>query len=363
MASNKRLYYACTQLGLAADGVTSYTAAHGVQSCGITTNFTLDQIFELGQIDLYENKENIPEVQLTAQKVLDGYPLLYHLATSAATSNTLVGRSRTRCIIAFATFDDTKDSSSGVPIAEVIMSGMFPNSISYNFNVDGSFTEDITFVGNSKLWRDTESLVPTFSGAFLNNDQPRALTVTGSGGVNIRQHLQWADTGNCGIGRDANGMVSDSYTVLPPDIDGISSSGTNSLQSDGSRQAHVQSIQTSVDLNRQDLFELGRRLPYFKIVQFPVQVSCAITTYMVKWDNVSALEAGTQSSGDNLTNRTIKIKTTEGTFIDLGVKNKLASIDIGSLDTGGGQATVTYNYTSFNTFTVRHTQDPNVALR
>lgn len=362
MASNKRLYYACTQLGIAADGVTSYTAAHGVQSCGITTNFTLDQIFELGQIELYENKENVPEVQLTAQKVLDGYPLLYHLATTSATSNTLAGRSRSRCIIAFATFDDTKDSCSGVPIAEVIMSGMFPNSLSYNFSVDGQFTEDITFVGNSKLWRDTESLVPTFSGAFNNTDQPRALVMS-SGGVNIRQHFQWADSTNGGIGRDANGIVTGPYTVLPPDIDGITSSGTNPLQSDGSRSAHVQSVQASVDLNRTDLFELGLRLPYFRVVQFPVQTSCGITTYMTKWDNVSALEGGTLANGDNLSNRTIRIKTTEGTLIDMGTKNKLASVDIGSLDTGGGQVTITYNYTSFNTFTVRHEQDPNVALR
>jgi len=49
--ANNRLFYAIQQLGF--DGVVDvdgYTAAHGVQSVGMTTNFSLDQVFELGQL-------------------------------------------------------------------------------------------------------------------------------------------------------------------------------------------------------------------------------------------------------------------------------------------------------------------------
>jgi len=61
---------------------------------------------------------------------------------------------------------------------------------------------------------------------------------------------------------------------------------------------------------------------------------------------------------DNLSNEVIRIATCEGTRIYLGNKNKLASINYGGGDAGGGNVTVTYSYTTFNDFTVLHPQDP-----
>ena len=55
----------------------------------------------------------------------------------------------------------------------------------------------------------------------------------------------------------------------------------------------------------------------------------------------------------------IRIATCEGTRIFLGDKNKLASVNYGGGDAGGGNVTVTYSYTTFNDFTVLHPQDPN----
>jgi hypothetical protein len=60
--------------------------AHGLQSIGVTTNFNLEQIFELGQLSLYENFEEIPEIEVTFEKVLDGYSLIYHCGTVDATN-------------------------------------------------------------------------------------------------------------------------------------------------------------------------------------------------------------------------------------------------------------------------------------
>ena len=48
----------------------------------------------------------------------------------------------------------------------------------------------------------------------------------------------------------------------------------------------------------------------------------------------------------------------EGARFDLGNKNKLASVTYGGGDAGGGNATVTYNYSNFNRLSVRHLQDP-----
>ena len=76
--ANNRIFYACQAVGLKPIGSTTgnYKVAHGVQSVGVTTNFNLEQAFELGQIQIYENIEGLPDVECTMEKVIDGYPLL-----------------------------------------------------------------------------------------------------------------------------------------------------------------------------------------------------------------------------------------------------------------------------------------------
>ena len=82
--ANDRIFYACQAVSI--QPLTSPNASvgymvHGLQSVGVTTNFNLEQAFELGQIEIYENIEGTPDVEITLEKVLDGYPLVYHLAT------------------------------------------------------------------------------------------------------------------------------------------------------------------------------------------------------------------------------------------------------------------------------------------
>ena len=55
MASN-RIFYACQSVSLGGNVLT------GVQSVGLNTNFAFDQVFQLGQIEIYENLEGIPDV-------------------------------------------------------------------------------------------------------------------------------------------------------------------------------------------------------------------------------------------------------------------------------------------------------------
>ncbi|KKL80232.1 hypothetical protein LCGC14_2006800, partial [marine sediment metagenome] len=163
MATQNRIFFAIEALGFAPDGVVSpvsgtndpsgFVTAHGVQSVGITTTFNLEQVFELGQLELYENIEGIPDIELTAQKVLDGYPLLYHLATPVAAAASLVGRSNEQVYVALNIYQDTQESATGVPLQQLGMSGMFVSALSYTLNVDGNSTEDITLVGNNKEWK------------------------------------------------------------------------------------------------------------------------------------------------------------------------------------------------------------------
>ena len=60
---NNRIFYASQGVAISAPdpgttstkGIASATSfMHGVQSVGITTNFNLEQAFELGQIQIYE---------------------------------------------------------------------------------------------------------------------------------------------------------------------------------------------------------------------------------------------------------------------------------------------------------------------
>jgi hypothetical protein len=107
------------------------------------------------------------------------------------------------------------------------------------------------------------------------------------------------------------------------------------------------------------LTELGRRIPYFRYIQLPVNVTTAITQLSTKWDTVQALEAGQYSNGDNTINRTIKFKLQEGLFLDMGTKNRLNTTSWAGGGTDGGNVTLTYNYINYDDFTVLHPSDPS----
>lgn len=373
--NNKRIYYATQQVGLQRDGTGGFNALHGVQSVGMTTNFNLEQVFELGQQAIYENIEDTPDVQVTMTKVLDGYPLIWHRATeddgTSTTGPTLGGRSTTKTIFGLGIFDDGDTSATGASQSLVECSGMFVQTVAYNFPVDGNFTEDVTLVGNNKLWRNDSFVVNptdsgraanlTFTGAFDNADSP-----PGTGGVNRRQDLAFAVDGSFGV--DSNGAAKDpDATILPTEVFGITTSGTNELSNGTDYDAHLQNISVSTDFGREEINELGRRLPYHRFVSFPTEVTCTIEAIATSGDFVSATEDGiltTNPGGScadvgNLSNQTIRIASCEGTRVYLGIENKLSSVDYGGGDAGGGNATVTYTYTTFNDFTILHPDDPH----
>lgn len=359
--ANKRIFWAVQAVGFARCGSTSFITAHGVQSVGVNTTFNLDPIKEYGQVEVYENVEGIPEIEVTMEKVLDGYPMLWHLATRGAPSFTLVGRSNEKTSVSLSVYGDTQDAASGQVVTELHMSGMYISQEQITIPVDGNCTESITLVGNNKVWKTNNFL---FSGNLFNNqDVPLALT-SGWGGVQRRQDVLF-DYGS-GIALDTNGQVNAQYgggnniaaTVLPVDIDGISTSGTNNRDSEGNFGSALQRIQISSSLGREAINELGHKTPFFRYVNLPVDVTSEIEVIVKSGDMISATDEGTQGNGDNLRNNTIKVALRDKTFIDLGTKNKLSSVSYSGGDTGGGVVTVTYSYTNQNSLTIRQAQDP-----
>ena len=359
---NKRIYYAIQQVSIgdssSANG--ALEAVYGLQSVGISTNFNLEQVFELGQLEIYQNVEDIPEVEVTLNKVLDGYKLIYEHATENGTTlgnfvkanDTLSGRQNARCDVYLGIFPDTNDAVTGNANQTVKCEGMYVSSVSYTFPVDGNFTEDVTLVGNSKVW----------TGAALTADAnltTNAHSPANNIGVGRRQYL---DMANCFFPRDIPGVNSATGKVAD-----------NSATGDGF-SSHFQNITVSCDLGRESINELGRFAPYHRYATFPVEVTSEFEVLSTDGDGVNAAEEGYYTGSPaynatpsvntgvaqceaafNLLESRIVIATCEGTTIDLGTKNKLTSINYSGGDTGGGNVTVTYSYSTYNAFTVSST--------
>ena len=372
MAANQRIYFAIQGLAVKPDAVEAWGQAHiahGVQSVAVTTTFNLEQAFELGQLEIYENIEGVPDIEVSVTKVLDGFSPIYLLATTQSATPTLGGRSTPKSIVGLGIWSDSADNigaGGNLEVSHMEASGMFVGSVTYNFPLEDNFTEDVTLVGNDKVWAtagcDESDLGVWNTGFFAipsqmaaNNDQPYAETggdANSKGGINRRENMLFSP--NAATSASAAGV---DYTQLPDEIPGISTSGVKSAE------AHVQSITVSTDFGREEIFELGTRQPYARVVTFPVEVTTDIEVLSVSGDMVNALSDGCGAAGgcdgvvDNLSNQIINITACEGTRIYLGTKNKLASVNYGGGDAGGGNVSVTYSYTTFNDFTVMHPKD------
>ena len=69
MSANDRIFYACQGVAItdhaSAAALGTANMVHGLQSVGVNTNFSLEQAFELGQIEIYENIEGTPDIEVT----------------------------------------------------------------------------------------------------------------------------------------------------------------------------------------------------------------------------------------------------------------------------------------------------------
>lgn len=361
--ANNRIFYACQAVAIApcfeAHNPANTKIVHGLQSVGITTNFNLEQAFELGQIQIYENIEGLPDVEVTLEKVLDGYPLVYHLASPKATTANLVGRSKERCCVGLGIYPDDKDVVVGAAPVEVYMSGMYINSVSYTLPVEGNSTESVTLVGNHKIWSSgsnqlltsiVTAQMPSGDNA-VGRDAPAAL-VSGSGGIQRRENVKMA---SCIIPKSV--IKAANPAAIPGTGVGNNVSGVFPI-------AHIQNCTISTDFGREDILELGRKAPYYRAPNFPIEVTCELEVISVSGDFVSAYEEGdsafnnTVNEGNNTSEETIKIVLDDGTFFNLGSKNRLSSVTYGGGDAGGGNATMTFSYSTFNDLIVGHNLDP-----
>lgn len=369
---NNRIFYACQAValeplydnaGVLTPMATGVQVLHGVQSVGLNTTFNLEQVFELGQIHIYENIEGVPDIEVTLEKVLDGYPLMYHVATcgvdqetlSSASKLSLVARSKQRTNVYLGIFPETVENiqdTDANALVEVEMSGMYVSSIGYTLPVDGNCTESLTLVGNHKAWSSNPT---NFTAGVANQLQ------VGSTKIDEPKNLQ-TGTFYGGVQRRENVDIKNS--ILPVSIYGVNGTGLGNgyNSSNNTNRVHIQNCSMNCDLNRESVQELGRKSPYYRFANFPVEVTSEFEVIAVSGDFVNAYEEGayainTKEYGNNTAEETIVIRLHDGTVFDLGTKNRLSSVNYTGGDAGGGNATITYSYSTYNSLTVTHPQD------
>jgi len=328
MANNNRIYYACQSVevngpsGTASAQNTSYDIVRGLQSVGMNTNFNLEPVYQLGQLELYDNYEEIPEVEITLNKVLDNNPTLYAMTMGTGSLSTLANH---RCGVRLNLFKDTDSANTGTPVASVECVPAYLSSVTYTFPTEGNFTEEVTLVSNDKVWLASPS-------ATANENKLGSAVPSG---VGILRRGLWS-----------------SSSVLPTGA--ANAASTLSYLSGGIPSGmKIQNVSVSMNLGRESIYRLGQRTPYYRYVNFPVEVTCEIECVAGDGDLVG-VAGNTEAVCNNpkaLTNKEIVIRLCDGTTIDLGKKNKLTSVNYTGGDTGGGNATVTYSYQTYNDFT------------
>ena len=337
--ANKRTYWAIEALGFAnasngqptIDSVTeNIEYVPGVQSVGISTNYNLEQTFQLGQLEVYQDVEEVPDVEVTIERVLDQYTAAYARAMDNADAGkvTITGDQNNQVDVYFSINADTDEAAGDdVPDTMAYMSGMYCSSASFNFATDGNFTESITLVGNHQTWHDAPGL--------RIQNTPYATGVGDLMTGNITRRNRFA------------------FESVPSAVSGLTVAGGTSTE------LAIQNVSVSVDFGREAINVLGMKVPYHRYVTFPVEVTTDIETLVT--DVISMNDHEARPDIDNVSETSIKfsIYDTAGvdqdtgagnrlhTF-DLGTKNKITSITWNGLDTGGTNASITYSYRNFN---------------
>ena len=324
MASN-RVYYAVQRAtltrcdaagGIDISGATTDNfpamASSMIQSVGVSTSLDYEQIFELGRLQIFQNVEGIPSVEVTVERALAinavqsaidaTYPqgTMWHLAGN---STTAAGAQRFNLDMQTSADEGTLTSE-----AFVQCTGLYMSNYTLNFNLEGASTESATFVGNSIAWA---------SGS-----------ITGVASLDASAAIQ-------------------SYTAHPDTNSGVIDRKTFTGGTLG--LGKLQSATFSVSMDREDLLQLGNKTPYFRAAVFPVETTLEVE-YLANKDadgyNIDENKANAGcdvsqgiTSGDHIKagNRTFKF----------GAMDWTGSSYSGG-DAGGGNATISYNYQGFN---------------
>jgi hypothetical protein len=303
---SNRIFYASQGVSVGKSGTAN--TVQGAQSVTMNTNYNLEQVFQLGRLEVYDNVVGDPSVEVGITKVLDGKPLIYNLACG---SGSIQQTANVESTVEFAVGADTVENiGDNGNITTITCDPIYLQSLTYTFPVDGDFTEEVNFVGISKTVATAAAPATPTAGSDSTQTVLR------------RQNFK--------------------VDGLPVAVSG----------------ANVQSITISADLGRESIYKLGQFKEFHRYVNFPLEISLEIEVLATDLDNLAVDVDNLGCSGLNLGSEAVTLNlcapsggnSTVYSF-DLGDKVSLTSVAFNGGDTGGGNATLTYSYIAYNTFT------------
>jgi hypothetical protein len=294
----------------------------------MNTNFNLEKLYQLGQLDLYEAVDNNPQIEFTINKIFDGTLPLFLIAMGGSdqTSTSLVKGQNNRVNLTLGIWKDTGDADGNAGTHAAVSgvntlsaTGLYASNFTFTFPTDGNATEETTLVGNHKVWGSG-----TVDGWPFDPTDPDA--TIHSKGITRRYKFNKDET------------------ILP----------TGSIPSG----SPLTNVTVSFDLGREPIYTLGDYEPYLRFVNFPVEVTTEITTIAMDLDAEYEMSPGAyncSTSGSSVTiNEQIKLVVCadggETLELDLGNANRLQSINYTGGDTGGGNVQVSYSFTNSSSF-------------
>jgi hypothetical protein len=258
--------------------------------------------------------------------------------------------------VRIAVVSDTDSAATGNANHHTLCERMYLSSVSFTFPVDGNATEEVALVGTRKIWGSSLTLPGNSSSTPYG---------TGTDAIVRRQYISVTGTATTAT-RDTNGRLDldnlPNASVLPAKLPRHIINGVS--------QPHLQNITINASFNRENINELGFFGPYYKYTTFPIEVTSEFEVIAVSGDLVAANDFEYKDNNDNdasafdcttqytnLTNEEIVVKvcgitSNDSLYLDLGKKNKLTSVNYTGGDTGGGNATITYSYQTFNKLNV-----------
>jgi len=283
---NNRVFYACH--AVAVDG----NFVPGAQSVGMTTTFNLEPVFQLGQLQQMDTLSLAPQVELTLTRVLeDSSGTIY----SGKFEDMFEGADTELCL---SIGDDTSPLLT-VPTSNIWCTGAGLTGVTYNFPVDGVFTEELTYLARGKL----------LNGCSVVAEKKLDSSTT----VKTRQF----------------------YNGGAPAL--VTSAG------------NLTNISISTSPGRELMYKLGEYKAFHSYVNTPAEVTVEFEVTATGSDGFGIPDVESCSAPD-IPSQDIVLDICGTTFT---MENcKLSNITYGGGDTGGGNATITFTYITWNSLEV-----------
>lgn len=282
---NNRVFYACHAVSVGGGFVA------GAQSVGMTTTFDLEPVFQLGQLKQIDTVTLAPQVEITLTRVLGVGGTIY----SGTFEDMFEPAEETLCL---SIGDDTSPLLTSAS-SSIYCTGAGLTGVTYNFPVDGTFTEEVTYLARGKL----------LSGCSVTAQEYTDDTTD----VKTRQH----------------------YAGGAPAV--VTAAG------------NLTNITISTSPGRELMYKLGEYKSFHSYPNTPAEVTVEFEVTATSTDGIEIAEVEACNS-PTIPQQDISLDICGTTFTM--EKCKLSNITYGGGDTGGGNSTINFTYTTYNSLEV-----------